>query len=118
MDIKRDSNGRIVAGSGSLNAGGRPSGLSRRIRELVGESPEEMIQIAISFAKGEIPGQSPKDRLEALKLIFDRGWGRSPETIVTANLNEVSENNPIAQLSRSQLEALATMAIDEQRQAN
>ena len=50
----------------SGNPGGRPQGLARATRELVGEDGMELAQLWWDI-----------DRLEASKLLADRGWGKA-----------------------------------------
>jgi hypothetical protein len=59
----------------SGNPGGRPQGLARATRELVGEDGTKLAELWWSIAKD--PLQRTSDRLEASKLLADRGWGKA-----------------------------------------
>jgi hypothetical protein len=89
-----------VTGSGFLpgqsgNPGGRPKGLSRRVRELVGDDGSAIAEYLFSVMTDE--DARTADRLEAAKLLADRGFGRSVQTLdmdITAhpplNVSEIS----------------------------
>src|SRR5260221_5452738 len=73
-----------VTGAGFLpgasgNPGGRPRGLSRRVRELVGEDGEAIVSYMVSVMADEKARAA--DRLEAAKWLADRGFGRSVQTM-------------------------------------
>ena len=57
------------------NPGGRPQGLARATRELVGEDGIALAQIWWDIARDETRRDS--DRLEASKLLADWGWGKA-----------------------------------------
>lgn len=57
----------------SGNPGGRPKGLASRVRSLV--DPDEMIGICLAIARD--PNEGSKARLEAVKILQDRGWGKA-----------------------------------------
>jgi hypothetical protein len=99
-----------VTGSGFLpgqsgNPGGRPKGLSRRVRELVGEDGEAIAVYMLSVMRDEKARTA--DRLEAAKWLADRGFGR---TVQTLDL-DVTAHPPIdvTQLSDADLEALVAI---------
>jgi hypothetical protein len=77
------SNGRGtggVTGKGfrpgrSGNPGGRPQGLAKATRELVGEDGMKLAEFWLSIMEDETRRDS--DRLEASKLLADRGWGKA-----------------------------------------
>src|SRR5439155_11377299 len=73
-----------VTGAGFLpgasgNPGGRPKGLGRRVRELVGEDGEAIAVYMLSVMRDEKARTA--DRLEAAKWLADRGFGRSVQTL-------------------------------------
>ena len=59
----------------SGNPGGRPKGLARATRELVGEDGMALVELWWQIAQD--PMQRTRDRLEASKLLADRGWGKA-----------------------------------------
>jgi hypothetical protein len=59
----------------SGNPGGRPQGLARATRELVGEDGKALVELWWSIARD--PMQRTSDRLEASKLLADRGRGKA-----------------------------------------
>lgn len=56
--------------------GGRPKGLARRIREMVGDDPGRIANILFDIL--EDPSARDSDRIAAAKELFDRGWGKAP----------------------------------------
>jgi hypothetical protein len=60
----------------SGNPGGRPQGLARATRELVGEDGHKLAEFWLSIREDETRRDS--DRLQASKLLADRGWGKAP----------------------------------------
>ena len=60
----------------SGNPGGRPQGLARATRELVGEDGMALARLWWDIARDETRRDS--DRLEASRLLADRGWGKAP----------------------------------------
>jgi len=71
----RKGSGRFPKGI-SGNPGGRPQGLARATRELVGEDGKKLTELWWSIAQDSM--QRTSDRLEASKLLADRGWGKAP----------------------------------------
>jgi hypothetical protein len=67
--------GRPFAKGTSGNPGGRPKGLSRAARELVGEDGMPLVELWWSIASD--PMRRDRDRLEASRLLADRGWGKA-----------------------------------------
>jgi hypothetical protein len=59
----------------SGNPGGKPKGLARATRELVGEDDMKLAAFWLSIM--EDPMRRDSDRLEASKLLADRGWGKA-----------------------------------------
>lgn len=77
----RNDKGQLLPGQ-VLNPGGRPKGLEKRVRELV---DFDAITLALQdIALGKLPpgitGETTvkiKDRIEAAKLLYDRGHGKA-----------------------------------------
>jgi hypothetical protein len=96
-----------VTGSGFLpgrsgNPGGRPKGLSRRVRDLVGADGEAIAVYMLSVMRDETARTA--DRLEAAKWLADGGFGRTVQTLDF----DITAHPPIdvTQLSTPDLEAL------------
>lgn len=71
------------------NPGGRPKGLERRVRELLGPDIDAIILAMRDIAMS--PGFKPRDRIAAAKLIMDRGWGQARE-VVDVNIDQTQTN--------------------------
>lgn len=65
----------------SGNPGGRPRGLSRRVRELVGEDGGAIAEYMLSVMEDDHARNA--DRIEAGKWLADRGFGKAPLVIET-----------------------------------
>ena len=63
----------------SGNPGGRQRGLQRRVRELVGDDGDKIAVFLADVFNDE--KQKMTDRLEAARLLLDRGWGKAPISI-------------------------------------
>ncbi len=71
--------GRGFAPGRSGNPGGRPKGLTRRVRELVGDDGTAIAEFMYSVMADE--GARTADRLEAARWLADRGFGKSPQAV-------------------------------------
>jgi hypothetical protein len=60
----------------SGNPSGRPRGLARAAREIVGEDGRRLAEFWLAIMEDETRRDS--DRLEASRLLADRGWGKAP----------------------------------------
>lgn len=56
--------------------GGRPKGLARRIRDMVGDDPARVANVLFDIL--EDPTARNGDRIAAAREILDRGWGKAP----------------------------------------
>jgi hypothetical protein len=63
----------------SGNPGGRPKGLARRVRELVGENGELILEFMVEVL-GDKAARTA-DRLEAAKWLADRGFGKAVQAV-------------------------------------
>jgi hypothetical protein len=59
----------------SGNPGGRPKSLAKATRALVGEDGMKLVEFWLSIM--EDPMRRDSDRLEASRLLADRGWGKA-----------------------------------------
>ena len=66
----------------SGNPGGRPKGLTRRVRELVGDDGSAIAEFMHAVMVDEAARTT--DRLEAARWLADRGFGRSPQDVELA----------------------------------
>ncbi len=60
----------------SGNPGGRPKGIARRARELLGNDPEQLLTVLLAVAQDEKAKDS--DRIAAVREYLDRGWCKAP----------------------------------------
>ena len=87
----------------SGNPGGRPKGLARRVRELVGDNGEEIA--AFMFELMTDPTARNADRIEAAKWLGDRGFGR-PIQGVDLSVNQVTLEDLFRGMATEDLEAM------------
>jgi hypothetical protein len=97
--------GRPFKPGASGNPRGRPKGFGKRIRELT-QDGEELIDIALKVARGELTVSTPvgkdadmidleptaRERMDAVKWLADRGWGRAPEVEDDAPVEDDEES--------------------------
>jgi hypothetical protein len=81
------SRGRPFPRGVSGNPGGRPKSLSRSTRELVGEDGMKLAELWWSIARDR--SQKTSDRLEASRLLADRGWGKA------ADFKPIEDDDPL-----------------------
>jgi hypothetical protein len=89
----------------SGNPGGRPKGLTRRVRELVGDDGGAIAEFM--YAVMSDPSSQTADRLEAAPWLGDRGFGRSVQP-VDLDVNQ-QPGIDITLMSIEDLEALIAM---------
>ena len=77
MPENREKTGRFEPGH-SGNPGGRPQGLARTTRELVGADGRAIVEFWMRVMADEAARTA--DRLAASRLLADRGWGVTPIT--------------------------------------
>src|SRR5687767_12293209 len=86
---------------------GRPKGsveFAERIR-VATRSGEDLIETAVQFAKGEIRAPASV-RMEAVRWLTDRGFGKTPDVNVNVDANATAET--LEALSLEDLRALAS----------
>jgi hypothetical protein len=59
----------------SGNPGGRPKGLAKAVRELVGEDGKALVELMYSIAMD--PQRKDTHRMRAAEWLGDRGWGKA-----------------------------------------
>jgi hypothetical protein len=92
----------------SGNPGGRPKGLARRVRELVGEDGEAIAAFMLQVMLSE--RERTKDRLDAARFLAERGWGKPVQMLDV----EVAPREPLidpARLGSLSDEELETMTV-------
>ena len=96
---KRDERGRLLPGQ-SLNAGGRPKGLARRIRELTDDG-EELIQYHLACFRN--PLEPRAYRHQSAQWLSDHGHGRAPEVLHVTNGDPEDPTNGAPAALRTEL---------------
>lgn len=66
----------------SGNPGGRPKGLGAALRRKYGEHGSRLIRELEKFAFGTLKRVPHKVRVDAIKELLDRGWGKAPQEVV------------------------------------
>lgn len=83
--------GRPFAKGVSPNPGGRPKGVTAAVKALVGDNGEKLIEGLYAMAFGT-PAQlkkkfgvapNAKDRIAAMSVLLDRGFGKALQEIAT-----------------------------------
>ena len=89
----------------SGNPGGRPKGLSRRVREVVGDDGHAIADFMFRVLSNET--ERTADRMEAAKWLADRGFGKSVQPM-SVNMNQYSMIDviDITKVSTKDLEVL------------
>jgi hypothetical protein len=96
--------GKGFAPGVSGNPGGRPRGLSRRVRELVGENGDAIAEYMLEVMNDERARTA--DRIEAGKWLADRGFGKAPLVIDAGVTPEELLQDFFSKLSLEDLETM------------
>lgn len=83
--FKRTAQGKLMPvgkpfGPGNVESrqGGRPKGLAKRIREMVGDDPGRVANVLFDILENQSGRERSSDRIAAAREILDRGWGKAP----------------------------------------
>jgi hypothetical protein len=95
--------GKGFAPGVSGNPGGRPKGLSRRVRELVGDDGGAIADYMLSVMNDERARNA--DRIEAAKWLADRGFGKAA-LVVDMGVTEQAVLELLRGLPTEDLEAM------------
>jgi Family of unknown function (DUF5681) len=107
----------------SGNPGGRPKGLARITRELLGDDGETAVRFLVSvmdggpLPDGAIPSVS--ERITAAKLLIERGWGRAPEFAPLEDRDPLELRGGDEELAASfdrRMDELAEKRVERERQ--
>lgn len=80
VTVLRDEKGHLLPGQPSMNPGGRPVGLGRRVREMV--NFDKAIETLVDIAWGKLaPASRVADRIKAIELLMDRGYGKAAQVV-------------------------------------
>jgi hypothetical protein len=101
--------GRGFAPGRSGNPGGRPKGLTRRVRELVGDDGTAIAEFMYSVMADE--GARTADRLEAARWLADRGFGKTLQGVEVAL--EAQERVDVHAFAAFAAKYLPTEMLDE-----
>lgn len=81
------------------NPGGRPKGLAKRVRELVGGDGEDLAKAMLVIALDT--NEKTADRRGAIEWLADRGWGKAPA------FAPIEDDDPLELLEREANEIAA-----------
>jgi len=84
--FRRSSTGKLLPigkpflpGNEESRRGGRPKGLAKRIREMVGDDPGRVANVLFDILENQSGRERSSDRIAAAREILDRGWGKAPQ---------------------------------------
>ena len=84
-----------------VDRGGRPKSLARRVRDEVGEDGEKLIELLMAIARRR---GSAWGRVQAIKELLDRGWGKAPQEITVREESPNATVNLLKYLTDDELE--------------
>ncbi len=80
--------------------------LSKKIRNLVGDG-DKLANLLFAIANGSEPQAKVSDRLSAINMLFDRGWGKPVSSIEVSG--EVNVTNVIHTMDSNDLKDLVRL---------
>ena len=80
--------------------------LSKKIRNLVGDG-DKLANLLFAIANGSEPQAKVSDRLSAINMLFDRGWGKPVSSVEVTG--EVNVTNVIHTMDSSHLKDLVRL---------
>ena len=80
--------------------------LSKKIRNLVGDG-DKLAHLLFAIANGSEPQAKVSDRLSAINMLFDRGWGKPVSSVEVTG--EVNVTNVIHTMDSSDLKDLVRL---------
>ena len=80
--------------------------LAKKIRNLVGDG-DKLANLLFAIANGSEPQAKVSDRLSAINMLFDRGWGKPVSSIEVSG--EVNVTNVIHTMDTSDLKDLVRL---------
>ena len=80
--------------------------LSKKIRNLVGDG-DKLANLLFAIANGSEPQAKVSDRLSAINMLFDRGWGKPVSSVEVTG--EVNVTNVIHTMDSSDLKDLVRL---------
>lgn len=83
----------------SGNPSGRPKSLARKVREVAGGEDGETLVFFLASVMAD-PKEKTQHRLEATKLLLERGWGKAPQYA------PIEQEDPL-DMAEAQAEAIA-----------
>ena len=80
--------------------------LSKKVRNLVGDG-EKLAHLLLAIANGSEPQAKVSDRLSAINMLFDRGWGKPVSSVEVSG--EVNVTSVIQTLDTADLKDLVRL---------
>ena len=87
----------------SANPGGRPKGLAAHIREI---DQAEGKSVLVAKLWEIVHGPIRREKLEAIKILFERGYGRLPEVSLQGELSPGAVDEKLGELPSETLEEI------------
>ena len=84
-------------------------GLSQKVRNLVGDG-EKLAHLLFAIANGSEPQAKVSDKLAAINILFDRGWGKPVSSVEVSG--EVNVTSVIQTLDTADLKDLVRLRAE------